>query len=288
MGSCQTNSQCTREIKTNNKLTDNEINIKEEKEIIEDAKISNEEIKIVIPLRSFSLTKKKENKEENNNNRKNMIKRKSFALSTANKTPNNTINIKQSGEYNEINNNKMNNILLKSLISNNTNNDINNNKKLLRNIDNNIKNEEQEEEENLNKNKHNNKDKNCKNCKYENLQIEDIIPEYKIHTKNNNEIVFRGNLLLIKSDGEIKNKNLYCILSRINLKLYEDINSFIKMKKPIIIIKLKLIKDIHIIKDEHYGLCFSLLNNFIFHSQNKEQLFKWTVVLNYFSSKLQS
>ena len=66
---------------------------------------------------------------------------------------------------------------------------------------------------------------------YNNLQIEDIISEEKIHTKNNIEVVFRGNLLLIKDKEHLENKLIYCVMSRIKLKLYNDINFFLRMKK---------------------------------------------------------
>ena len=125
-----------------------------------------------------------------------------------------------------------------------------------------------------------------KNLTYENIQIEDIISEEKIHTKNNHEVVFRGNLLLLSKTGEFEKMIIYCVMSRINLKLYKDINFFLKMKKPLFIIDLKLAKNIQIIKDNELGLCFSLLNKYIFNSQDKEQLFKWIVILNYFSNKL--
>ena len=128
--------------------------------------------------------------------------------------------------------------------------------------------------------------KNNNKFSYENLQIEDIISEEKIHTKNNHEVVFRGNLLLINDNGENKNETLFCVMSRINLKIYKDINCFLKMKKPLLIINLRLIKNIHIIKNHSFGICFSLLDKYIFSSKNQEQLFKWIVVLNYFSSKL--
>ena len=95
-----------------------------------------------------------------------------------------------------------------------------------------------------------------------------------------------GNLLLINKSKEFEKENIYCVMSRINLKLYKDINSFLKMKKPILIIELKMAKNIQIIKDNELGVCFSLLDKYIFNSQNKEQLFKWIVILNYFSSKL--
>ena len=142
--------------------------------------------------------------------------------------------------------------------------------------------------ENNNKNiKDNNKNNlENKNLTYENIQIEEIISEEKIHTKNNHEVVFRGNLLLLSKTGEFEKMIIYCVMSRINLKLYKDINFFLKMKKPLFIIDLKLAKNIQIIKDNELGLCFSLLDKYIFNSQDKEQLFKWIVILNYFSNKL--
>ena len=75
-------------------------------------------------------------------------------------------------------------------------------------------------------------------------------------------------------------------MSRINLKLYKNITYFLKMKKPILIINLRSIKNIHIIKNASLGICFSLLDKYIFSSKSQEQIFKWIVVLNYFSSKL--
>ena len=142
------------------------------------------------------------------------------------------------------------------------------------------------EEDNLKNSNQNNNNNENKNLSYENLQIEEIISEEKIHTKNNHEVVFMGNLLLINKSKEFEKENIYCVMSRINLKLYININSFLKMKKPILIIELKMAKNIQIIKDNELGVCFSLLDKYIFNSQNKEQLFKWIVILNYFSSKL--
>ena len=173
--------------------------------------------------------------------------------------------------------------MLNSLISKNDNDKINknindnNNKniKILKNIDNNIIYNDESEN-----------NKNNQKISYENLQIEDIISEEKIHTKNNHEVVFRGNLILINDNDKNKNENLYCVMSRINLKLYKNITYFLKMKKPILIINLRSIKNIHIIKNASLGICFSLLDKYIFSSKSQEQIFKWIVVLNYFSSKL--
>ena len=320
MGGCQTNIPCTHEIKSRkdsqtliNDINSKDIIIKDKKSsYIEEPGVSNEEIKISIPVRSFSSTKitsrnLKKNKfsDESLNKIIKPVKRKSFNLTTANKTPsaqqnNNNSNdnfILNSKKINkiskiEINNfgiNNLNNniitskkierkindnnqIMLNSLISNNANDkkNININKIVLRNIDNNAEYE-------MKKNN---------NFSFENLQIEDIISEEKIHTKNNHEVVFRGNLLLINDNGDIKNETLFCVMSRINLKLYKNISFFLRMKKPLLIINLRSIKNIHIIKDDLHGLCFSLLDKYIFSSVNKEQLFKWIVVLNYFSSKL--
>ena len=320
MGGCQTNIPCTHEIKSRkdsqtliNDINSKDIIIKDKKSsYIEEPGVSNEEIKISIPVRSFSSTKitsrnLKKNKfsDESLNKIIKPVKRKSFNLTTANKTPsaqqnNNNSNdnfILNSKKINkiskiEINNfgiNNLNNniitskkierkindnnqIMLNSLISNNANDkkNININKIVLRNIDNNAEYE-------MKKNN---------NFSFENLQIEDIISEEKIHTKNNHEVVFRGNLLLINDNGDIKNETLFCVMSRINLKVYKNISLFLRMKKPLLIINLRSIKNIHIIKDDLHGLCFSLLDKYIFCSVNKEQLFKWIVVLNYFSSKL--
>ena len=324
MGGCQTNIPCIQEIKPKieKQTFINDISVKDiivndkKKAVVEEQGISNENIKISLPMRSYSSTKitsrnLKKNKfsDESLSNIVKPAKRKSFNLTTANKTPstppnnNNSndnfiLNSKKMNKINkiEINNfgiNNLNNniitakkierkkedknqIMLNSLISNNPNdknnmNKIPNNNIILRNIDNNaeydIKN-------------------NNNNFSYENLQIEDIISEEKIHTKNNYEVVFRGNLLLINDNGEIKSQSLFCVMSRINLKIYKNITLFLKMKKPLLIINLRSIKNIHIIKDPIHGLCFSLLDKYIFTSKNKDQVFKWIVVLNYFSSKL--
>ena len=334
MGGCQQNNPCSQEIKAKvetqtfiNDFNNKDIIIKDKKNsFTEEPGVSNEEIKISIPLvRSFSTTKvssrnlkNKKLDDENINNLIKPVKRKSFNLTTANKTPstlnnnysndNFNLNSKKNNKISKINKieidnfginnfntniitskkiekkkNDNNQVMLNSLISKNDNDKINkkindnNNKnmKLLKNIDNNVI--YNDESENNKKNK---------KFSYENLQIEDIISEEKIHTKNNHEVVFRGNLLLINDNGKNKYETLFCVMSRINLKIYKNITYFLQMKKPLLIINLKLIKNIHIIKNASLGICFSLLDKYIFSSQNQEQVFKWIVVLNYFSSKL--
>ena len=195
---------------------------------------------------------------------------------------NNTLNnSKVSHEEPKVSNEEINIALPVSPLSKKTNkkeNNINNDINIIE--DNKEKNEKQIIVNNNIINKEN------KNITFENLQIEEIISEEKIHTKNNHEVVFRGNLLLISKTGDFEKMVMYCVMSRIKLKLYKNINFFLKMKKPLFIIDLKLAKNIQIIKDNELGLCFSLLDKYIFNSQNKEQLFKWIVILNYFSNKL--
>ena len=225
MGGCHINNPCGNELKSDESspIIINNSGISQEEQ-----KVSNEEVKIILPVSPSS-------KNSNNNINKNNFEDKEDIKE-------NTGNLK-----NEVNCLK---ILEENLI--------NDNKNLIEN----------------------------KNSSYENLQIEEIISEEKIHTKNNHEVVFMGNLLLINKSKEFEKENIYCVMSRINLKLYKSINSFLKMKKPILIIELKMAKNIQIIKDNELGLCFSILDKYLFNSQNKEQLFKWIVVLNYFSSKL--
>ena len=322
MGVCQANIPCSQLIKakvdTQSSLYyTNKKNIatKENKNnlITEDARVSNEEIKIAFPPRSFSSTKITSRNIMNKINGQNIIKgniqkqRKSLNLTTVNKTPstiqnyntsndnyfskknnkieinnfgvnnlNNNITIKKYENKNKNNNNTKLNSLISNVITEKcSKNNIDKNEKInLRNVDNNI----------LINNNSNKKVKE-KNS-FENLQIEDIISEEKIHTKNNIEVVFRGNLLLIKDKEHLENILIYCVMSRIKLKIYNDINFFLRMKKPLFTIDLHSVKNIHIFKDEFFGLCFSLLDKYTFTSNNKEQLFKWIVVLNYFSSKL--
>ena len=218
MGGCHINNPCANEIKSNNSspIIINNSSISQE-----DPKVSNEEVKIILPV------------------------------SPSSKVSNNNINKIKSENNEEIKENSVN-----------------------------LKNEE----DNLKNGNQNNNNEN-KNLSYENIQIEEIISEEKIHTKNNHEVVFMGNLLLINKTKELEKENIYCVMSRINLKLYKSINSFLKMKKPILIIELKNARNIQITKDSELGLCFSI-DKYLFNSENKEQLFKWFVVLNYFSSKL--
>ena len=223
MGVCHINNPCEKDIKPNESYPV----ILNSKISNEEPKVSNEEIKIILPVSPSA----------------------------------------------KISNQKINNINLEK--EENKDLELNNNEELINNNDN----DDNLKEKNLKKNEK-------INLSYENLQIEEIISEEKIHTKNNHEIVFRGNLLLLSKKEEFEKMTIYCVMSRINLKVYENINFFLKMKKPMFIIDLKTAKNIQIINDKELGFCFSLLDKYIFNSQNQKQLFKWIVVLNYFSNKL--
>ena len=330
MGGCQQNIPCTKEIKSKIETQTYNINNKDiiiqdnKKQFPEDQKISSEEIKIAIPVRSFSSTKissrnprnKKFDNESFNKifNKIQPLRRKSFNLAaTANKTPttqqNNNIFEVNSKNNNRINLIEMNNfginiinhfisakkieennlynknqLILNSLISNNANDKIN--KKNINDNANRNKNIKfsGKVDNNLEINRKKETKKENQNIFYENLQIEDIISEEKIHTKFNHEIVFKGNLLLVNINNEIK--NVFGVMTRINLKIYKNISYFLRMKKPLFIINFHLTQNIQIIKDESLGLCFSIFDKYIFSSDSKEQLFKWIVLLNYFSFKL--
>ena len=133
MGGCHINNPCANEIKSNNSspIIINNSSISQE-----DPKVSNEEVKIILPVSPSS-------KVSNNNINKNKQDDKEIIKENVGNLKN-EINRLNFFEDNLINNNK-----------------------------NNIEN---------------------KNYSYENLQIEEIISEEKIHTKNNHEVVFMGNL----------------------------------------------------------------------------------------------
>lgn len=251
MGGCQIKNPCDKEIRSNqsNPIILNEIN-----EINNDEpKVSNEDIKISLPISPTSGI----SKIDFNNNK---IKEQKLPSQSNNKIEDiNNKDIKDDNGHN-LDNNKINNSYDKI-------EDCQKNKAIISNYIS-IKNKENQ------------------NNSYENLKIEEIISEEKIHTKNNHEVVFRGNLLLLSRNKDFEKMIVYCVMSRINIKLYKNINSFLKMKKPLFIIDLKKSKNMELIKDDELGLCFSLLDKYIFNSQNPEQLFKWIVIINYFSNKL--
>lgn len=135
------------------------------------------------------------------------------------------------------------------------------------------------------------------NSVYLNIEIDQIIPEQKLHTKNDNEILFIGELELINS---CKNANsfLFCSLTRMSFSMYENKLLFISMKKANQVIPLENITTVDLGKcnDEmffviNYSNVLSSqdttfgLSTLKFKTKNREMLFKWVVVLNYFVQK---
>ena len=138
-------------------------------------------------------------------------------------------------------------------------------------------------------NQNNIKDNNeNKKKSYANYDISDIISEKKIHTTNNIEVVFRGYLILRRNKENNCNENLFGVLTKIKLKLYKNIQNFLAMKKPEFIIKLQTVKNVNITQDKDKNdLCLTI-DDYVFKIDNQETLFKWFVVLNYFTNKFRS
>ena len=116
------------------------------------------------------------------------------------------------------------------------------------------------------------------------LSVNSIIPEQKLHSKNNNEIMFYGDL------KNFENKNVissFATLTRLKLSFYFDKSQFISMKKPISSLNLNQILNADIMKDceNKLFLCVNLIENEekkLFQTKTKQLLFKWLCVLNYF------
>ena len=129
---------------------------------------------------------------------------------------------------------------------------------------------------------------------YENIidkiSVNNIIPEQKLHSKNNNEIMFIGELEKIEGCVIVP---LFSTLTRQKINFYENKSQFIAMKKPNSFIELKKIKNADLIKGNNNPqllLCIIMIENNekkIFQTKTKELLFKWLCVLNYFIYKSQ-
>ena len=129
---------------------------------------------------------------------------------------------------------------------------------------------------------------------YENIidkiSVNNIIPEQKLHSKNNNEIMFIGELEKIEGCVIVP---LFSTLTRQKFNFYENKSQFIAMKKPNSFIELKKIKNADLIKGNNNPqllLCIIMIENNekkIFQTKTKELLFKWLCVLNYFIYKSQ-
>ena len=122
------------------------------------------------------------------------------------------------------------------------------------------------------------------------LSVNNIIPEQKLHSKNNNEIMFIGDLEKIEGN---KIFPFFSTLTRLKINFYDNKSQFISMKKPNYIIELKNIKNADLVKENNNTqllLCISLIENdekIFFKIKTKELLFKWLCVLNYFIHKSQ-
>ncbi len=122
------------------------------------------------------------------------------------------------------------------------------------------------------------------NKENDSLSVNSIIPDQKLHSKNNNEIMFFGDL------KNFENKNVissFATLTRLKLSFYIDKSQFISMKKPISSLNLNQILNADIMKDceNKLFLCVNLIENEekkLFQTKTKQLLFKWLCVLNYF------
>jgi hypothetical protein len=116
------------------------------------------------------------------------------------------------------------------------------------------------------------------------ISVNSIIPEQKLHSKNNNEIMFLGELEKIEENNII---SYFATLNRLKINFYENKSQFISMKKPISSLNLNQILNADIMKDceNKLFLCINLIENEekkLFQTKTKQLLFKWRCVLNYF------
>ncbi len=121
------------------------------------------------------------------------------------------------------------------------------------------------------------------------ISVNSIIPEQKLHSKNNNEIMFLGELEKIEENNII---SYFATLNRLKINFYENKSQFISMKKPNYIIELNKIKNADMIKENNNKLllCIIMFENnekIIFQTKTNTKLFKWLCVLNYFIHKSQ-
>jgi hypothetical protein len=116
------------------------------------------------------------------------------------------------------------------------------------------------------------------------MSVNSIIPEQKLHSRNNNEIMFIGDLEQFENEKIITS---FATLTRLKLNFYENKAQFISMRKPISSLNLNKMLNADLMKnnDNKILLCITLLENDekkIYHTKTKELLFKWLCVLNYF------
>lgn len=118
-----------------------------------------------------------------------------------------------------------------------------------------------------------------------NIDIEKIISVNKLHTKNDNEVLFISNLELL-SDNNNTYHPMFCVLTRLYFISYEKKIDFLSMKRPISKILLELIKSVEAIQyDSKWHFCILLKNKeskLRYQGINDEIILKWVVVMNYF------
>ena len=125
------------------------------------------------------------------------------------------------------------------------------------------------------------------------IDIDQIIPEKKLHTKNDKELLYMGELYV---DSSI----FFCALTGESFSIYEQKSQFISMKKPQQLIQLENIISVDLSKDKNemfFVMNYITAANSTLDSsghqegslkvkaKNKESLFKWIVVLNFFVQK---
>jgi hypothetical protein len=228
-------------------------------------------------------------------------------------TTNNKNEITES-QNNDLNNKTNNNI---KNDNNNINNITNNNNENRQTTSNNINNKKLKSKAIL-KNKNEKNDKiNYDNKKIKNFNIFQIIPEKKLFSLKEDDIVFASDLerMINNSDkGIITYSNRFCILTKSFFSYFSSKESFIRLKKPLFQINIQFITRIEEanLDENSYYFClvFKLndqilnsvknINSFTtvneeeknekesmlgFKSSDEDLVIKWVSILNFFMNK---
>ena len=213
-------------------------------------------------------------------------------------------------------------------LNNKTNNNIKNDNNNINNITNNNNENRQTNSSNINnkklkskgilKNKNEKNDKiNYDNKKIKNFNIFQIIPEKKLFSLKEDDIVFASDLerMINNSDkGIITYSNRFCILTKSFFSYFSSKESFIRLKKPLFQINIQFITRIEEanLDENSYYFClvFKLndqilnsvknINSFTtvneeeknekesmlgFKSSDEDLVIKWVSILNFFMNK---
>jgi hypothetical protein len=213
-------------------------------------------------------------------------------------------------------------------LNNKTNNNIKNDNNNINNITNNNNENRQTNSNNINnkklkskgilKNKNEKNDKiNYDNKKIKNFNIFQIIPEKKLFSLKEDDIVFASDLerMINNSDkGIITYSNRFCILTKSFFSYFSSKESFIRLKKPLFQINIQFITRIEEanLDENSYYFClvFKLndqilnsvknINSFTtvneeeknekesmlgFKSSDEDLVIKWVSILNFFMNK---